>query len=634
MSFREFQEQVTDWAKGAIKEKNLPSFSFSPSEPPRPDMGDLSLTMCFQLAKMTGSAPMDLAQLIAGVSLNDYDLIESVEVIPPGYINLRIKRAELTHRSIHAAISDDSFGKVELGEGRRVLVEHTSVNPNKALHVGHLRNLFVGDVLYRILKFMGYDVKVLNYIDDSGLQVADLIIGFKHCDFGLEPPDKMKFDQYCGDQVYTQVTARYEQDPDLMLKRTQVLTELEDETTETAGFRREVVDRVLADQLETSWRAGGSYHLLNYESHILSYKLWDQLFEIMKEKEIVEMAKRGKLKGCWVVKVEDAKGDDKVLVRSDGTATYIAKDLSYAAWKVGILEDPFSYGSRSKQPNGETLWATTLTSNAKDQPKFTPSDFCVTVIDARQARLQKIISSILSKLYPSDNQSKYLHLAYEVVSLDKETASELGFEQEGKSVVQMSGRKGLYVNADQVMNAIWKKSYDETKKRNPSDSEDWLKKIAGAVSLGALRFSLLKQDLQKMIVFSMKESLNLEGETGPYVQYARARARRILEKSGEKPKIDLTSAASLNSTQEFALVSAISKFDLILEETTQNMSPNTVARYCFDIANTFNIFYEKIPVLKEEDEATRLARLALVAAFSAVVERCLHLLGIESPDRI
>ncbi|MCH8022978.1 MAG: arginine--tRNA ligase, partial [Thaumarchaeota archaeon] len=230
--------------------------------------------------------------------------------------------------------------------------------------------------------------------------------------------------------------------------------------------------------------------------------------------------------------------------------------------------------------------------------------------------------------------SKYLHLGYEVVSLDKETASDLGYSYNGKKIMHMSGRKGLSVNADLVMDAIWKKSYDETKKRNPSDDENWIKKVAGIVSLGALRFSLLKQDLQKMILFSMKESLNLEGETGPYVQYARARACRILQKSNEKPEITLKSAASLNSIQEFALVKALSKFDIILEETTQNLSPNTVARYCYDLANTFNIFYEKIPVLREEDAQIRMARLALVTAFSTVAARCLHLLGIESPDRI
>ncbi len=634
MSFREFREEVSDWVQAAMKAKSLPSVSSSPVEPPRADLGDLSLTMCFQLAKMTGQAPMDLADMIADHELTGFDLIESVQVVPPGYLNLKVKQPELTYRTIQGAMSDSSFGKIDIGKGKTVLIEHTSVNPNKALHVGHLRNLFVGDVLYRILTFMGYDAKVLNYIDDSGLQVADLIIGFKYCNFGQEPPPRMKFDQYCGDEVYTKVTSLYEEEPELLLKRTHVLTDLEDKTTATAGFRNEIVERVLADQLKTCWRAGAEYHLLNYESHIIAYKLWDELFELLKTREIIEKATKGKQKGCWVVKVDDVKQKDKVIVRSDGTATYIAKDLSYAAWKVGILKDVFSYGIHLKQPSEEPLWATNLTSELKEHPKFSPSDFCITVIDARQANLQKIISSILNKLADPESSSRYLHLGYEVVSLDKETAKDLGFSYEGKKIVQMSGRKGLSVNADLVMDAIWKKSYDETKKRNASDDENWIKKVAGIVSLGALRFSLLKQDLQKMIVFSMKESLNLEGETGPYVQYARARACRILEKSTEEAEINLKSAASLNSDQEFALVKAISKLDIILEDTTQNLSPNTVARYCYDLANTFNIFYEKIPVLREEDAQTRKARLALVTAFSTVTERCLHLLGIESPDRI
>ena len=614
--------------------KSLPSVNSSPVEPPRPDMGDLSLTMCFQLAKMTGQAPMDLADTLADHPLTGFNLIESVEVVIPGYLNLKVKQPELIHRTILDAISNKSYGKIDIGKGKTVLIEHTSVNPNKALHVGHLRNLFVGDVLYRILSFMGYDAKVLNYIDDSGLQVADLIIGFKFCNFELEPPSGMKFDRYCGDEVYSKVTSLYEETPDLLLKRTQVLTDLEDKTTELAKFRNEIVERVLDDQLKTCWRAGASYHLLNYESHIIAYKLWDELFELLKQKEIIEKATKGKQKGCWVVKIDDVKQQDKVIVRSDGTATYIAKDLSYAAWKVGLLDDVFSYGVRSKQPGEEPLWATNLASKDSVHPKFSPADLCITVIDARQDRLQKIISSILTKLGGPESSSEYLHLAYEVVSLDKDTARDLGFSDEGKKAVHMSGRKGMSVNADLVMDAIWKKCYDETKKRNESEDGRWIKKVADVVSLGALRFSLLKQDLQKMIVFSMKESLNLEGETGPYVQYARARACRILEKSSEKPEINRENAASLNSVQEFALVKAISKFDIVLEDTTKNLSPNAVARYCYDLANTFNIFYEKIPVLREEDVEVRRARLALVAAFSKVAERCLNLLGIESPDRI
>jgi len=633
LSFREFKEDVKRRVELAIGEADFPMIDFEPFEPPRIEFGDLSVNVAFIIAKKLGINSLEVAEAIGDkLRIPEDSLILDFEVHEPGYINFKVRYPDLAYRSILDAISKEDYGSLNIGKGKKVCVEHTSVNPNKALHIGHVRNLVLGDSIHRILKFTGHDVQVLNYIDDSGLQIADIVVGFKYLGFPLEPPKGEKFDHYCGDEVYVKVNELYATKPELIMKQKEVLKAIEEGSLDIADFAKELTKNIVKEQLKTCWRIGAYYNCLNFESHIIEKKLWDILFNLMKDKGMVQLIKEGKLSGCWVIKMEGEE-DEKVLKRSDGTLTYIAKDIPYAAWKIGLIEDPFQYDIFTRQPNDKDLWSTASGKGREEHPSFGNSDLAITVIDVRQSRLQRIISYVLS-LLGEKLEKKYLHLGYEVVSLSKRTADELGIMVYGKEFIHMSGRKGIYMNADDVLDALHKKAYNETKKRNPKESEEWLHNIAEKVALSALRFDLIKQDLDKMIVFDLSESLNLEGETGPYVQYAHARASSIIQKARVKPRITLDSASSLNHPTELELVKMISKFDLYVEEAVKNLSPKTLARYAYQLATDFNEFYEKNPVLQEKDEMKREARMALVQAFKNVVKTAFSLLGIETPERI
>ena len=310
----------------------------------------------------------------------------------------------------------------------------------------------------------------------------------------------------------------------------------------------------------------------------------------------------------------------------------MAKDIPYAAWKLGLLPDRFSYAPYTSQPDGSTLWATVSGEGVDEHPQFVPASKAITVIDVRQGRLQRMIMKILSQLSGSDLSDRYIHLGYAVVTLSQSTAKELGIEAE-KRFIHMSGRRGTYINADDVLDALHSRAYEESRVRNPKEGVEWLHSVAEKIAVAAVRFDLLKQDLDKMVSFDLKEALRLEGDTGPYTLYTYARAARIIEKSGLQPKIDRESASLLREPIERELVKAISKFDLVVEDAARLLSPKTVARYCLRICELFNMFYERHPVLQAED-GVREARLALVGAFKRTLYNALNLLGIEAPDKI
>ncbi|MFZ8908991.1 MAG: arginine--tRNA ligase, partial [Nitrosopumilaceae archaeon] len=473
------------------------------------------------------------------------------------------------------------------------------------------------------------NVNVLNYVDDSGLQVADILVGFRHLGFSQEPPEDKKFDHYCGDDVYVKTTEKYEQDSSLEEIRKNVLKELEDGDSETAQFADKITGRVLENQLETCWNLGVTYDCLNYESQIIRSGLWSKIFEKLKEMKLVEFEDEGKNSGCWVIRGE-GKEEDKVIVRSNGTATYIAKDIPYAAWKLGLLEDPFNYKKYQKsQNNSRILWQTTLDDSDDSKQNFS-GDKVITVIDSRQARLQKIITTLMAKFKSSSDA--YVHMGYESVTLSPETASILGLDTAGKQA-QMSGRKGLYVNADSVYELLKKKTIEETSKRHPEMSEPDIQNIAHQISVGTLRYEMIKQDLDKIIAFDLTKSLSLEGDTSPYIQYTHARAARIIEKSGKTPSIDVDFSL-LQDPNELNLVKLIGLFDMQVRDAAKNLSPKVIARYCHDLAVAFNSFYEHVKVLDIGDENLEKSRLCLVNSFKLTVERSLELLGITAPDKM
>ena len=637
---------------------------FDISEPARKEYGDLSCNVAFQLSKKLKKRPFEIANEIVEKQLTPYisenenkdnqnsSFILSAEAHQSGYINFRINFQKLARNTLDAALDNPNFGFLDIGNNKRALIEHTSVNPNKALHIGHIRNMVIGDTLYRIMKATNHSALVLNYVDDSGLQVADIVVGFKFAGFPVEPNktsssisntnldnhhesnntigNLQKFDHYC-DEVYVKVNELYQTDKSLEEKRQLVLKEIEKGTSEIADFSSKVTMRVLKDQLKTSWRTKTRYDLLNFESQIIHSKLWNKSFELLKQSGISQFETGGKNNGCWVIKIEGE--EDKVITRSDGTTTYIAKDIPYASWKLGVVHDPFCYYKFSDQWDGSALWATTLESESatdSDHPQFTPADIAITITDVRQDRLQRIISKVLHQIHT--NTKEYYHLGYESVSLSSDTAKILGFDVGDKKFLHMSGRKGINVDADYVLDQLHSKAYEEIKKRNPDLASESIDEIAEEIAVSALRYSLIKQDLGKMITFDITEALNLEGDTGPYLQYAYARAQHILQKSDQN--FSERRFESLSLPEEHDLIKEIAKFDIIVEEAVKNLNPKLIAKYAYKLATEFNLFYEKVHVLREKDLQIMHTRLVLVKGFGLTLGKALKLLGITPLDKM
>ena len=627
MTYKKLLEEIQFNIEKIIEEQDWPKLSFV-VEIAKSNFGDVTCNVSFLIAKHLKKKPYDIAKII----LEKYQpflgtYVKKVDAHKSGFLNFFANYSRLNEIILKASSIED-YGSVDIGKKTKLVVEHTSVNPNKALHIGHVRNIIIGDSIARILQKANYDVRVLNYVDDSGLQVADIIVGFKFGGFSEDPPSNQKFDQYCGDVVYVKTTEKYSSNPDLEETRKKILQELEKEKSEIAQFADKITKKVLAEQLKTCWNFSVTYDCLNFESQIIRSGLWSQIFEKMKDMKLIELEKEGKNANCWIIKGENNE-EDKVLVRSNGTATYIAKDIPYAAWKLGILQDPFNYTHYTKQENEKILWQTTLEKSSYPKQDFT-GEKVITVIDSRQKRLQKIITNLMAKF--KSNEQAYVHLAYESVTLSSDTAKQLGIDTGGKQT-QMSGRKGLYVNANLVYDMLKTKIIQETRKRNLEMSEDDVMHIAHQVAVGTLRYEMIKQDLDKIITFDLTKSMSLEGDTAPYLQYTHARSSRILEKAGFSPNFD-ASFELLTDEFEIQLLKQIGIFDLQVKDAANNFSPKVIAKYCYRLAVAFNAFYEHVKVLDIKNDSLTNVRLCLVASFQSTLTKALNLLGIEAPSRM
>jgi len=641
LKFREFEAEVREALLAAATARGYKLTEIELLRPPNPELGDVSSPVGLRLAKEAHKAPGAIAKELAETidSSADWRLIGGVQAHDSGYVNFRTNWGLFAYELLESILRP-AGGVLQLdppGARKLMAIEHTNVNPNKALHIGHARNLVLGDSLVRTMKRLGHEVQTLNYIDDSGAQVADVIVGLKFLNLSDKAPDGVKFDAYCGDVVYTKVNQVYERDPSLKEKQRLVLKEIEKGSGEISEYAERIVSQILAAQLETCWRLGARYDLLNWESHILRTGMWKDVFEELKAKGIAVLETEGENAGCWVVK-DKKLGDDKVLVRSDGTVVYVAKDIPYAAWKIGLVKDRFSYRVYGTQPDGSTLWTTTSKSPGAEaeglsHPKFGGADLAISVIDSKQSRLQQVVSRVLERMEGKESD-RYLHRAYEVVALSKKSAESLGMTVE-KEFVHMQGRKGIYINVDTVLDALKSKSAEETKRRNPDRSNEWLDSVADALAVAAFRFELVKQDPDKMIAFDMESSLRLQGDTGPYLLYSYARASRILAKSGvTDPKITEETAGKLTHPKEVSLLKLISVYDKSVLEAEHYLSPKEVATYAHSLAATFSEFYEAVQVNRETDAGLRDARLAMIQGFRAILKDALGLLGMQALEEI
>ncbi|MEM0443699.1 MAG: arginine--tRNA ligase [Candidatus Caldarchaeum sp.] len=588
--------------------------------------GDLSTAAAFDLSKRMGGDPFERARMIAEkVDVSEARYVDHVEAVRPGYVNFYARWDALAEEVVREAIgAGPGYGQVDVGRNTYVLVEHTSVNPNKALHIGHARNTCLGDSLARLLVKTGHRVAVANYVDDSGVQMADLLLAFTKLGYSLQPPHGVKFDDYCG-RVYTEVSRRIAEETGLEAEKRLISAALEDSESEYYKLNRAIVDEVMKNQLKTCQRLGARYDVLNRESDVLSFDLWRETFEKLRKAGAVYLCEEGPKKGCWMISLSDhptlSREGDEVLVKSDGTTTYVARDIAYAAWKLGAVSRDFKYSRWGENSDGSPVYITDV--NGREAVKFGGASETINVVDARQKRPQEVVKHALSKL--GVDEAKYVHYAYEVVSLSRSDAARLQVEVQNQQFVHMSGRSGVYINADPLLDYIVEKAVEGALKRHPEWTPEKARAVGEKIAVAALRYFLVRSDPDKMIVFDSDQASDIEGDTGPYIQYAYARATRILEKADTRP--EPRAYGPVLEEQEKDLVRSIGLLPFVLEDAVRILSVKRVAGYLRELAVSFNNFYEKCPVLTSSGEV-KAFRLALVDAFRSALASAAWVVGI------
>jgi arginyl-tRNA synthetase len=637
--------------------------------PPNRQLGDLGTPVAFELARRLRKAPKAIAHEVAA-AFGALPGVRQVAAAPNGYLNVFLDRASfLTDRLTGSA--DDAPAR---GEGKAI-VEHTAINPNKAAHIGHLRNAARGDTLVRVLRFRGVPVEVQNYIDDTGVQVADVVVGFRVLEGRTlaeieQIADSTRFDYHCWD-LYARVGDWYGQDKERLAVRAQTLHDIEHGGNDNAAAAAFIATRIVACHLETMARMNVDYDLLTWEGDILRLKFWAQAFDVLKGKNAVHLQTEGRLKGCWVMPIQDDLGvkDDgvdapdeggeereKVIVRSNGVVTYVGKDIAYQFWKLGLLGRDFKYRVFADRPHGP-LWATTSEGGSSNHPLFGGAAYVYNVIDVRQSYLQKLLKQALINVGHPEGAERSHHFSYEMVALSHATARELGFapppdsEEAKRPFVEVSGRKGLGVKADDLLDTVIRKAAGEVSRRNAELSADQVQATASAIGIAAVRYFLIKFSRGKVIAFDLDEAVSFEGETGPYIQYAVVRANKIFAKLEERDGVPVQALTSTlrevpsaeidgaNGGDElWALVLDAARLDEVVEQVIRTLEFSVLAKYAFSLAQAFNGYYNLHPnrssILNEERDDVRKWRAAGVLYVRDQLTRALDLMGIDVPPRM
>jgi arginyl-tRNA synthetase len=617
--------------------------------PPRVELGDLALTAPFELARKLRKKPREIAEQLKN-ALARAPGVTRVEVAGGGYLNLFLERAACARRISQTP----SAPRAEARKGR-VIVEHTSINPNKAAHIGHLRNACLGDSFVRLLRHRGYEVGVQNYIDDTGVQVADVVVGFQHLEQKtLAEVERIsgRFDYYCWD-LYARVGDFYAADPQRKALQAEALHAIERGGNDTARLAAHIAGRIVDCHLATMARIGIRYDLLAHESDILRLHFWDRAFELLRERGALRREPDGKNAGCWVLPMAggeaDAIDDDKIIVRSNGTVTYTGKDIAYQLWKLGRLDRDFRFRRHRTEPDGHVLWTTTSQAGEPGAPAFGHARAVYNVIDVGQSYPQRVVKAGVAALgHPQDAEGSH-HLAYEKVVLSPATARALGYAvADDENAVKVSGRKGLGVKADDLLEALLAKARAEVDARDPSRDAAAREATAAAVAQGALRYFMLRFGRTRIITFDMEEALAFTGETGPYVQNAVVRARNILgklEAEGHHVETLLARACALDLTvfltgEEgdlvWSLLLLMARSDEVAEQAIRAQEVALVAKHAFTVAQSFHSYYQKPQhsVLYAESDELRACRTLVVHSFVRQMESLLGLLGIPIPERM
>ena len=642
-------------------------------QPPNVKFGEYALPLAFELAKKLRKAPRKIAEeVVAGIGpIEDF---EKFEVAGAGYINARVNRAALA-----LAVAKDEEPQSEVPSGK-ILVEHSSINPNKAAHIGHLRNAILGDTFVRLLQYAGRKVDVQNYIDNTGVQVADVVVGFQHLEKKSRSEIEQltrrpRFDYYCWD-LYARTSQWYEQSPENKKIRLRTLHELEQGGNETAAVAELISTAVLRRHLETMDRLDIEYDFLPQESEILHLRFWGAAFEKLRAAGVLYFESEGKNKGCWVMRragtskpvttedtgstEENTEGiteeDQKVIVRSNGTVGYVGKDIAYHMWKFGLLRKDFGYRKFFLYPNQHQCWIS-AEQGEPDHPHFGDVAEIYNVIDARQSEAQNTVIEALRGLGYYEQANHYTHFSYEMVALTPRCAAELGYElsedEKARSYIEVSGRRGFGVKADDLIDKLIASAQKEVDSRHAELDDSERQKISRQIAIGALRYFMLKYTKQSVIAFDFKDALSFEGETGPYAQYAVVRAANIFRKGGIDPdtfvkglgrnfssdelgkflvgKDDKDKDKVSDADELWELWLAASKTAYLVDQCIATTEPAYLAKHVFQLAQLFNTFYHRHPILAEADEQRKKFLLATAAVVRRELIRALGVMGIEPP---
>ncbi len=661
---QELRQGIAETLSEVIRELtgvDIPAAEVPVEDPPRPEMGDLACPVALQLARETGRKPRELGEaLAAALCEREVAGVAGWSVAGPGFLNITLRRGEVLFGLLAG------LGQQRPAREERVLVEHTSINPNKAAHIGHLRNSCLGDTLARVFVRQGHPVEVHNYIDDTGVQVADVVIGF--IDLREMTADEVAvlpepFDYLCWD-VYTEVSRLLAADERMQERRRETLRALEGREGPEAAMAQVVVRRIVGRHILTMRRLGIEYDLLVREGDILALDLWAEAFDRLRQHGAAVRVEEGKHAGCWVMPLSDAEGfehleeADKVLVRSNGVATYVAKDIAYHLWKYGLLDRGFHYevveGLESiagHEPH--EVWQTTCDDGV--ERAFGDAGRAVSVIDVRQSYLQSIVGRAFFMVGEPAAGETFTHFAYEMVALSPRTARDLGIaveEGEERSFVEMSGRRGYGVKADDLLDELERRATEEVSRRNPELGASERRTLGRQIAVGAARYFLLKYARNTVIVFDLDDALSFEGETGPYLQYAAVRAARIFDRLREQAGIDVAAVveAAGSGTWEargtiearldaddgelWGLILALTRLDEIVDHSVRSLEISVLAKYAFNLAQAFNRFYHGYPIIQAADAEDRALRILVAHAFRRRLASVLQLLGIPLPARM
>ena len=661
------QQRVREHLQGllrstyALDEAALPALVLE--YPPNRELGDLGTPVAFELARRLRKAPRAIAQEIAQ-AFGTLDGIRQVSAAPNGYLNFFIERPSFLLQRLTAATPPaPATGKA--------IVEHTAINPNKAAHVGHLRNAALGDTLVRVLRFQGVPVEVQNYIDDTGVQVADVVVGFRvleHMTLGQVEAvaNSTQFDYHCWD-LYARVTEWYgdKASPghaERLTIRADMLRDIEHGGNDNAALAAFIADRIVRCHLKTMARMNVDYELLTWEGDILRLKFWAQAFDVLKASGAVQFRSEGRLAGCWVMPIQedldeiaedDPEAREKVIVRSNGVVTYVGKDIAYQFWKLGLLGRDFNYRVFGERATGGPLWATTTTGGSDAHPLFGGAAYVYNVIDVRQSYLQKLLKQALIAVGHPEGADRSHHFSYEMVALSHATARALGHapppdsEDARRPFVEVSGRKGLGVKADDLLDTLIATARGEVARRNAELPDAEVERTAQMIAIAAVRYFLIKFSRGKVIAFDLDEALSFEGESGPYVQYAVVRANNIFQKVAQRDGLDEASLLATlrevspaeltgdnGSHDLWALVLEASRLDEIVEQVVRSLEFSVLAKYAFSLAQGFNAFYHRSQILKEDRDDVRRWRAAAVIYLRNQLTKALDLMGIDVPTRM